>query len=42
VPTIGIFGGSDPALTGLHAPNARNVGAAGRAADVAEVLALAR
>jgi heptosyltransferase-1 len=42
VPTIGIFCGSDPALTGLHAPNAKNAGAAGRAPGVAEVLALAR
>jgi heptosyltransferase I len=42
VPTVGIFCGSDPALTGLHAPNARNVGAAGRPPDVAVVLELAR
>jgi hypothetical protein len=42
VPTIGIYCGSDPALTGLHAPHAKNVGAAGRAPEVAEVLALAR
>ena len=41
-PTIGIFCGSDPALTGLDAPNARNVGAAGRAPEVSEVLELAR
>lgn len=41
-PTIGIFCGSDPALTGLYAPNARNVGAAGRAPEVGEVLDLAR
>ena len=42
VPTIGIFCGSDPVLTGLQAPNASNIGAAGRAPEVAEVLALAR
>jgi heptosyltransferase-1 len=42
VPTIGIFCGSDPALTGLYAPNAKNVGAAGRAPAVGEVLELAR
>jgi heptosyltransferase I len=39
VPTVGIYCGSDPALTGLYgAPNARNVGAAGRAPSVEEVL----
>ena len=41
-PTVGIFCGSDPVLTGLHAPNASNVGAAGRPPEVAEVLELAR
>ena len=40
--TIGIFCGSDPALTGLHAPKAMNVGAVGRSPQVAEVLELAR
>ena len=34
VPTVGIYCGSDPALTGLYgAPQAKNVGAAGRAPD---------
>lgn len=42
VPTIGIFCGSDPALTGLHAPHAKNVGAPGRAPESREVLELAR
>ena len=37
--TVGIYAGSDPALTGLHGPgNARNIGALGRAPGVAEVL----
>lgn len=36
--TIGIYCGSDPALTGLYgAPSAKNVGAPGRAPSVAEV-----
>ena len=39
VPTVGIYCGSDPALTGIYgAPRASNVGASGRAPDVAEVL----
>ena len=39
VPTVGIYCGSDPALTGIYgAPRASNVGARGRAPDVAEVL----
>src|SRR5574341_432531 len=38
VPTVGIYCGSDPALTGLHAPHAANVGAAGSAPAVHEVL----
>lgn len=38
-PTVGIYCGSDPALTGLYgAPAASNVGAPGRAPAVAEVL----
>ena len=38
-PTVGIYCGSDPALTGLYgAPGARNVGAAGRAPEAREVL----
>jgi len=38
-PAVAIFCGSDPALTGLYgAPRARNVGAAGRPPQVAEVL----
>ena len=38
-PTVGIYCGSDPALTGLYgAPRARNVGAAGRVPEVSEVL----
>jgi heptosyltransferase I len=41
VPTVGIYCGSDPALTGLHgAPHARNVGAPGRPPAVGEVLQL--
>jgi heptosyltransferase-1 len=41
VPTVGIYCGSDPALTGLYgAPLARNAGAAGQAPTVAEVLRL--
>jgi heptosyltransferase-1 len=43
VPTVGIYCGSDPALTGLYgAPRASNVGAAGRVPEVAEVLQAAR
>jgi heptosyltransferase-1 len=39
VPTLGLYAGSDPALTGLHAgARARNLGAAGRAPELAEVL----
>jgi heptosyltransferase I len=39
VPTVGIYCGSDPALTGLYAaPQAKNVGAPGRAPEVGEVL----
>jgi heptosyltransferase-1 len=39
VPTVGIYCGSDPALTGLYgAPRAKNVGAVGRAPEVDEVL----
>jgi heptosyltransferase I len=38
-PTIGIYCGSDPALTGLYgAPRARNIGAVGRVPEVREVL----
>jgi heptosyltransferase-1 len=41
VPTVGVYCGSDPALTGLYgAPRASNVGAPGRAPDVGEVLKL--
>jgi heptosyltransferase I len=41
VPTVGIYCGSDPALTGLYgAPRAKNVGSAGRPPEVAEVLRL--
>ena len=41
VPTVGIYCASDPVLTGLHgAPHARNVGAAGRPPQAAEVLQL--
>lgn len=41
VPTVGIYCGSDPALTGIYgAPRAKNVGAPGRAPGVAEVLKL--
>jgi heptosyltransferase-1 len=36
--TVGIYCASDPALTGLHAASARNVGAAGRLPSVPEVL----
>jgi heptosyltransferase-1 len=37
--TLGIYGGSDPALTGLYgAAQATNVGALGRSPEVAEVL----
>jgi heptosyltransferase-1 len=38
-PSVGIYCGSDPALTGLYgAPRAKNVGAIGRAPGTAEVL----
>jgi heptosyltransferase-1 len=38
-PTVGVYCGSDPALTGLYgAARARNVGAPGRPPEVAEVL----
>ena len=38
-PAVGIYCGSDPALTGLYgAPKAKNVGAAGRPPEVDEVL----
>ena len=38
-PTVGIYCGSDPALTGLYgAARARNVGSQGRAPEVADVL----
>jgi len=38
-PTVGIYCGSDPALTGLYgAARAKNVGAQGRAPEVADVL----
>ena len=41
VPTVGIYCGSDPALTGLYGgAHAKNVGAAGRPPEVAEVLRL--
>jgi hypothetical protein len=41
VPTVGIYCGSDPALTGIYgAPRASNVGAPGRAPEVDEILAL--
>lgn len=40
-PTVGIYCGSDPALTGLYgAPYAKNVGGLGRAPAVADVLRL--
>lgn len=40
-PTVGIYCASDPALTGIYgAPRAHNVGARGRAPEVAEVLRL--
>jgi heptosyltransferase-1 len=39
VPTVGIYCGSDPALTGLYgAPQAKNAGAAGRVPEAGEVL----
>ena len=41
VPTVGIYCGSDPALTGIYgARRAANVGTAGRPPEVAEVLKL--
>ncbi|HEV3010828.1 MAG TPA: lipopolysaccharide heptosyltransferase I [Burkholderiales bacterium] len=43
VPTVGIFCGSDPVLTGLYgAPHARNVGARGRPPGADEVLQMLR
>jgi heptosyltransferase-1 len=39
VPTLGIYCGSDPGLTGLHAERVRNVGAAGAAPSPREALA---
>ena len=40
-PTVGIYCGSDPALTGLYgAPKARNAGAVGRPPEVDEVFSL--
>ncbi|MGI9045196.1 MAG: lipopolysaccharide heptosyltransferase I [Burkholderiales bacterium] len=38
VPSIGLYCASDPALTGLYASNARNLGARGQAPTVAEVI----
>jgi heptosyltransferase-1 len=39
VPTVGIYCGSDPALTGLYgAPRAANVGAIGRVPEAGEVV----
>jgi len=39
VPTVGIYCGSDPTLTGLYsAPHARNIGALGRPPEIGEVL----
>lgn len=39
VPTVGIYCGSDPALTGLYgAPRAKNIGAVGRPPPATEVL----
>jgi len=41
VPTVGIYCGSDPALTGIYgAPRARNAGTAGRPPEVDEVISL--
>jgi len=40
-PTVGIYCGSDPVLTGLYgSPHAKNVGDAGRMPEVAEILQL--
>ena len=40
-PTVGIYCASDPARTGIYgAPRAHNVGAPGRAPEIAEVLRL--
>jgi heptosyltransferase-1 len=40
VPALGIFCGSDPALTGLRAgPRARNIGAPGAAPAAGEAIA---
>jgi len=42
-PTVGLYCGSDPTLTGLHgAKRAKNLGGPGRAPAVAEVLAASR
>jgi heptosyltransferase-1 len=38
VPTVGIYVATRPELTGLHAPNAVNLGGAGRAPELQEVL----
>lgn len=41
VPTVGIYCGSDPALTGIYgAPRAKNAGTAGRPPEVDEVISL--
>lgn len=41
VPTVGIYCGSDPALTGIYgAPRAKNVGSAGRPPGVDEVISV--
>jgi len=39
VPTVGIYCATSPQLTGLHGPNAVNLGGPGAAPDVASVLA---
>jgi heptosyltransferase-1 len=39
VPTVGIYCGSDPQLTGLHGPTGRNLGRPGSPPPVEEVLA---
>jgi heptosyltransferase-1 len=38
VPTVGIYVSTRPELTGLHAANAVNIGGAGHAPSVEEVL----
>lgn len=41
VPTVGLYCGSDPALTGIYgAPRARNIGSRGNMPEVSEVLRL--